>query len=128
MKFCNSCGGRVDIKIPGGDDHRRFVCTDCGTTHYQNPKIVTGCLVVWQDSVLLCRRAIEPRGGYWTVPAGFMELDETVVQGAVRETWEEARAQGGNFGTLLHVQPVTCQPTLHHLSCTAYRFEFQTRA
>lgn len=61
--------------------------------HYQNPKIVTGCLPIWQDTVLLCRRAIEPRKGFWTVPAGFMELDETVEQGAVRETWEEARAR-----------------------------------
>jgi len=79
--------------MPGGDDPRRYVCAECGTVHYQNPKIVTGCLAVWQDSVLLCKRAIEPRGGYWTVPAGFMELDETVIQGAIRETWEEARAK-----------------------------------
>ena len=93
MKFCNSCGGRVEIKTPEIDDHQRFVCTICGTKHYQNPKIVVGCLPVWQDSVLLCKRAIEPRSGYWTVHAGFMELDETVTQGAVRETWEEARAK-----------------------------------
>ena len=93
MNFCSSCGGRVEFKIPGDDDHIRFLCIDCGTTHYQNPKIVMGCLPVWQDSVLLCRRAIEPRSGFWTVPAGFMELDETVMQGAVRETWEEARAK-----------------------------------
>lgn len=93
MNFCNSCGGRVDFKIPGDDEHSRFVCNDCGTTHYQNPKIVMGCLPVWQNSVLLCRRAIEPGSGFWTVPAGFMELDETVMQGAIRETWEEARAK-----------------------------------
>ena len=81
------------MKMPGYDEHLRFVCSECGTTNYQNPKIVTGCLAVWKDSVLLCRRAIEPGHGYWTVPAGFMELDETVVQGAIRETREEARAQ-----------------------------------
>lgn len=92
MKFCSSCGSRLVEKIPRDDDRRRRVCPGCDTVHYQNPKIVTGCLPVWEDSVLLCRRAIEPRSGYWTVPAGFMELDETVEQGAVRETWEEARA------------------------------------
>ena len=93
MKFCSSCGSRLVEKIPRDDDRRRHVCPGCDTVHYQNPKIVTGCLPVWEDSVLLCKRAIEPRSGYWTVPAGFMELDETVEQGAVRETWEEARAQ-----------------------------------
>jgi len=93
MKFCSSCGSRLVEKIPRDDDRRRHVCPGCDTVHYQNPKIVTGCLPVWEDSVLLCRRAIEPRSGYWTIPAGFMELDETVEQGAVRETWEEARAQ-----------------------------------
>ena len=93
MKFCNVCGSRLVERVPRDDDRRRHVCSDCGTVHYQNPKIVTGCLPVWGDSVLLCRRAIEPRKGFWTVPAGFMELDETVEQGAIRETWEEARAR-----------------------------------
>jgi len=93
MNFCSSCGGRLVERVPHNDDRRRHVCPDCATVHYQNPRIVTGCLPVWQDSVLLCRRAIEPRKGYWTVPAGFMELDETVEQGAIRETWEEARAR-----------------------------------
>jgi len=93
MNFCSHCGFQLAEKIPRGDDRLRHVCSDCGTVHYQNPKIVTGCLPVWQDSVLLCRRAIEPRKGYWTVPAGFMELDETVEQGAIRETWEETRAR-----------------------------------
>lgn len=93
MNFCSSCGGRLVERMPRGDDRQRHVCPDCGTVHYQNPKIVTGCLPVWQDSVLLCRRSIEPRSGFWTVPAGFMELHETVEQGAMRETWEEARAR-----------------------------------
>jgi ADP-ribose pyrophosphatase YjhB (NUDIX family) len=93
MNFCSDCGGRLLVKVPRDDDRRRHVCSACGKVHYQNPKIVTGCLPAWQDSVLLCRRAIEPRSGFWTVPAGFMELGETVQQGAVRETWEEARAR-----------------------------------
>ncbi|MEJ2400792.1 MAG: NUDIX hydrolase [Xanthomonadales bacterium] len=93
MKFCNHCGSRLIERVPHDDDRRRHVCSDCGTVHYQNPKIVTGCLPVWGNEILLCRRAIEPRKGFWTVPAGFMELDETVEQGAIRETWEEARAR-----------------------------------
>ena len=93
MKYCSKCGGRLVEKVPRNDDRRRHICSDCATVHYQNPKIVTGCLPIWQNSVLLCRRAIEPRSGFWTVPAGFMELDETVQQGAIRETWEEARAR-----------------------------------
>ena len=93
MNFCSDCGGPLLVKVPRDDDRRRHVCSACGKVHYQNPKIVTGCLPVWKDSVLLCRRAIEPRSGFWTVPAGFMELGETVQQGAVRETWEEARAR-----------------------------------
>jgi ADP-ribose pyrophosphatase YjhB (NUDIX family) len=93
MNFCSSCGGSLAEKVPRNDDRWRHVCSGCGTVHYQNPKIVTGCLPVWEDSVLLCRRAIEPRSGFWTVPAGFMELNETVEQGALRETWEEARAR-----------------------------------
>lgn len=93
MNFCSACSCRLIEKVPRDDDRSRLVCPDCGTVHYQNPKIVTGCLPEWQDQVLLCRRAIEPRRGYWTVPAGFMELDETAEQGAERETWEEARAR-----------------------------------
>ena len=94
MNFCSACGDSLETRIPAGDDRTRHVCPACGIVHYQNPKIVTGCLPVWENSVLLCKRAIEPRSGYWTVPAGFMELDETVEQGAMRETWEEARARG----------------------------------
>ncbi len=93
MNFCSSCGSRLVEKVPRHDDRPRHVCPECDMVHYRNPKIVTGCLPVWEDSVLLCKRAIEPRRGYWTVPAGFMELHETVEQGAVRETWEEARAR-----------------------------------
>ncbi|MGH6635128.1 MAG: NUDIX hydrolase [Gammaproteobacteria bacterium] len=93
MNYCSNCGETVVKKVPAGDNQPRFVCQCCQTIHYQNPKIVTGCLPVWEDSVLLCRRAIEPRYGLWTLPAGFMENDETVLEAALRETHEEARAR-----------------------------------
>lgn len=80
-------------KIPDGEDRPRLVCDDCGFILYENPKIIVGAVCTWQDRYLLCRRAIEPRRGYWTMPAGYMELDETVEQGAAREVWEEACAQ-----------------------------------
>ncbi|HKJ07568.1 MAG TPA: NUDIX hydrolase [Gammaproteobacteria bacterium] len=95
MKFCNQCGAEVTVQVPEGDTLPRFVCTRCGTVHYQNPKIVAGCLPHWEGRVLLCRRAIEPRYGLWTLPAGFMENGETVQQAAARETREEALAEVG---------------------------------
>ena len=93
MKFCSSCGQPVELRVPDGDDRDRHVCISCGTIHYQNPRIIVGMLATHGDRVLLCRRAIEPRLGYWTLPAGFMENNETTVQGAHRETWEEAHAR-----------------------------------
>ncbi|MBW0235371.1 NUDIX hydrolase [Pseudomonas sp. D1HM] len=93
MKFCNQCGHSVSQHIPQGDSRLRYVCDHCRTIHYQNPNIVAGCLPTWGTQVLLCRRAIEPRKGYWTLPAGFMENGETVEQAARRETLEEACAQ-----------------------------------
>ena len=93
MKYCSDCGARVSLRTPEGDHLPRFVCDACGTIHYQNPKIVAGCLLDWQGQVLLCRRAIEPRYGLWTFPAGFMENQETSVGAALRETWEEANAE-----------------------------------
>ena len=93
MNFCTSCGSAVALKIPEGDDRERFVCTDCESIHYVNPRVIVGCLPVYEGKVLLCKRAIEPRLGYWTLPAGFMENGETTPQGAARETWEEARAR-----------------------------------
>ena len=92
ISFCSACGGKTHNIIPAGDSRLRDVCTVCNLVHYENPRIVTGTLPVWQGKILLCKRAIEPRRGYWTLPAGFMELSETVEQGAVRETWEEAGA------------------------------------
>jgi ADP-ribose pyrophosphatase YjhB (NUDIX family) len=94
MKFCSHCGSaRIATRIPDGDSLPRFVCGECGTIHYQNPKIVVGCLPEWNGQVLLCKRAIEPRLGRWTLPAGFLENGETVEAGAVRETVEEANAR-----------------------------------
>src|SRR5690606_20618320 len=91
MRFCSVCGAdRLERKVPAGDTMPRFVCAGCGEIHYQNPKVVVGCLPVWEHRVLLCRRAIEPRLGLWTLPAGFLENGETVVAGAARETLEEA--------------------------------------
>lgn len=93
INFCSHCGAPVSQRIPPGDTLCRAVCDACGTVHYQNPKLVVGSLPEWEDKVLLCRRAIEPRHGMWTLPAGFMENDETLPEAALRETVEEACAQ-----------------------------------
>lgn len=93
MNYCSHCGSQVVRKIPPQDDRLRYVCEACDAIHYQNPKIVAGCIPVWEDKVLLCKRAIEPRYGYWTLPAGFMELGETSQAAALRETLEEANAR-----------------------------------
>lgn len=92
MKYCSQCGDSVAERIPEGDNRIRFVCIQCETIHYQNPKVVTGCLPFFEDKVLLCKRAIAPRHGYWTLPAGFLENGETAADGALRETMEEANA------------------------------------
>lgn len=93
MKYCSSCGGPVAVSIPEGDNRERHICQQCDRIHYQNPRIVAGCLVIKDDKVLLCRRAIHPRKGFWTLPAGFMENSETTQEAAIRETWEEALAR-----------------------------------
>jgi ADP-ribose pyrophosphatase YjhB (NUDIX family) len=93
MKFCSLCGGPVDFRIPPDDNRARHVCTSCGEVHYQNPKMIVGAIPEWQGKILLCRRAIEPRQGLWTLPAGFMENGETIAEAAARETLEEANAQ-----------------------------------
>jgi ADP-ribose pyrophosphatase YjhB (NUDIX family) len=92
MKFCSECGQTVVHRIPDGDNLPRFICEHCDIIHYQNPKLVVGCLPVWQEQVLLCKRAIEPSYGLWTLPAGFMENQETLEQAALRESREEANA------------------------------------
>lgn len=92
MNYCSHCGRPVVLKVPPGDSLPRHVCEACQTIHYQNPKIVAGCIPEWEDQILLCRRAIEPRTGFWTFPAGFMEVGEDTAQAAARETFEEAKA------------------------------------
>ena len=111
MNFCSNCGASVSHEIPPGDDRPRAVCKACNTIHYENPRIIAGCLPYYEDQVLLCRRAIEPRKGYWTLPAGFMENGETVEQGAAREAWEEAllkidRQQLYSMFSLPHINQV----------------------
>src|SRR4051812_5296680 len=93
IRFCNSCGSAVTHRIPEGDSLSRAVCDACGTIHYQNPKIVVGCLPSHGDRILMCKRAIEPRLGLWTLPAGFMENNESTQEGAAREALEEANAR-----------------------------------
>ena len=93
MKFCSNCGAPVARRVPPGDTLPRWVCDQCGVIHYQNPLLVVGTVPEFEGRVLLCRRAIEPRYGYWTLPAGFMENDETAAQAALRETLEEAGAR-----------------------------------
>ncbi|MES2296962.1 MAG: NUDIX hydrolase [Pseudomonadota bacterium] len=112
MKFCSECAHPVALQIPEGDNRPRYVCGQCATIHYQNPKLVVGSIPVWEHEgaprVLLCRRAIEPRHGYWTLPAGFMENNETTADAARRETEEEAGANIalGELFTLLNVAQV----------------------
>jgi ADP-ribose pyrophosphatase YjhB (NUDIX family) len=93
MKFCSACAREVVFEVPAGDNRQRYCCLGCGAIHYQNPRLVVGTVTVWEDKVLLCKRAIEPRHGYWTLPAGFMENGETTGEGAARETLEEAGAR-----------------------------------
>jgi ADP-ribose pyrophosphatase YjhB (NUDIX family) len=108
MKFCSQCGKNIEQIIPEGDNRLRFVCVSCKVIHYQNPNIVSGTLSVYDDKVLLCKRAIEPRYGYWTLPAGFMENKETTSEAAIRETWEEAEAiiEIGKLFSMINVPQV----------------------
>ncbi len=112
MKFCSECAHPVALLIPEGDNRPRYVCAHCATIHYHNPKLVVGSIPVWdadgQVRVLLCKRAIEPRLGYWTLPAGFMENNETTAEAAIRETEEEAGADIaiGELFSLLNVAQV----------------------
>jgi len=112
MNFCPQCGARVEFRVPPGDHLARHVCDACGTIHYQNPRIVVGCVPEHQGRILLCRRAIEPRRGFWTVPAGFFENGETLQQGAARESREEALAEV-EIGSLLSVVHVLHARQVH---------------
>lgn len=94
MRYCPECGAPVEVRQPPDDHRERHICTACGAVHYHNPKLIVGAIPEWKDGrILLCRRAIEPRHGLWTLPAGFMELGETTLEGAARETLEEANAR-----------------------------------
>jgi ADP-ribose pyrophosphatase YjhB (NUDIX family) len=112
MNFCSSCGTRVTLKVPEGDFLPRHVCDNCGTIHYLNPKLVVGSVPEYQGRILICRRGIEPRVGFWTIPAGFMENDETLEAGAAREAKEEARIDV-EIGSLLLLANVTHARQVH---------------
>lgn len=114
MNFCSECGSaKLERRVPPGDTHERYVCESCGMIHYENPRMIVGTLPRWGDRILLCRRAIEPRVGTWTLPAGFMENGETLEEGAVRETWEEA-------GCRVNVERLFCAvsvPVVNQVYC-----------
>jgi ADP-ribose pyrophosphatase YjhB (NUDIX family) len=112
MNYCSHCGQPVATSVPAGDNRPRAVCGNCGTVHYVNPKLVVGVVPDHQGQILLCRRAIEPRLGFWTVPAGFMELGETLGEAALRETWEEALARV-ELGRLFSVVDVVHAGQVH---------------
>jgi len=109
MKYCSTCGEQVSQKIPSGDNRLRYVCDSCETIHYQNPRIIAGCIAEHEDKILLCKRAIEPRLGSWTLPAGYMENNETTLQAAARESFEEANANIINMS-------LYCTYSIRHIS------------
>ena len=111
QKFCIVCGSPTELKVPDGDNKERAVCTVCGHIHYQNPKIVSGCILEWENKILLCKRAIEPRLNYWTLPAGFLENEEPLEFGAARESKEEANAYSNDLRifsiySLIHISQI----------------------
>lgn len=110
MNFCSYCGASVEKRVPENDNRWRYVCTHCHRIHYENPNIVAGCLLASEGRVLLCKRAIEPRKGLWTLPAGYMENGETTCAAALRETHEEAGA------TALHTPGLYGLVNLPHIS------------
>ncbi|MCC7463060.1 MAG: NUDIX hydrolase [Gammaproteobacteria bacterium] len=112
MKYCPNCGHALAVLVPTGDNRPRAVCSGCGAIHYQNPRVIVGCVPEWQGRILLCRRAIEPRRGYWTIPAGFLENGESLQAGAARESLEEACAHV-EIGSLLAVVNVLYAEQVH---------------
>lgn len=118
MNYCSQCGAPVTLCIPSGDHLPRHVCSHCGTIHYQNPRMVVGAIPEWEDRILLCRRAIEPRHGFWTLPAGFMENQETTAEAAARETLEEAcaRVEVHDLFTLIDVPHINQVHLLYRAS------------
>ena len=119
INYCPSCGAAVELRCPNNDDRLRHICVACGTIHYQNPKMVIGSIPEWEDpegenKILLCRRAIEPRHGLWTLPGGFMENGETTTEAAIRETLEEANARIA-LGDLYSMYSLPCIDQVHLL-------------
>jgi ADP-ribose pyrophosphatase YjhB (NUDIX family) len=116
MKYCSNCAHPVEFGEINGEHMPRFHCPNCKAIHYENPKVIVGCLPIWEDKIMLCRRGIEPQLGLWNIPGGFMENDETPEQGAVREMWEETlgRVKLLNLHTVFSVVPVN-QVHLHYL-------------
>lgn len=116
INYCSVCGAKVSRKVPAGDSVSRHVCDACQTVHYRNPKLVVGAMPVWGDQVLLCRRAIEPRYGKWTLPAGFMENEESVAAAAIRETLEEAcaRINLGDVSTMISLPHISQVHLFYH--------------
>ncbi len=111
QNYCSACGEKLVRRVPEGDNRERALCEHCGTIHYVNPNNVCGAILTWQGRILLCKRAIEPRYGLWTLPAGFMENGETVAEAAARESMEEANARADSlrlFGvfSLPHISQV----------------------
>lgn len=112
MNFCSACAQPVVLKIPDGDHLPRHFCPACGTVHYENPRIIAGCVPEWEGKLLLCKRAIEPRRGFWTIPAGFMENGEALQDAAARESMEEALARV-EIGSLLAIVNVIRAHQVH---------------
>ena len=110
--------------VPKGDDRPRLTCPDCGYVAYENPKVVVGAVCTWEDKILLCKRAIEPRIGYWTIPAGYLELNETFAEGAAREAWEEAQTQINITGVLgiYEIPRISQVYVIHRAELTAPEF------
>ena len=109
MKYCSSCGSEVELKIPEDDNLPRYCCIKCQDIHCQNPKLITGTIPVKEEKILLCKRAIHPRQGLWTLPAGFLENGETIGQGAYRETLEETSTEVkmGNLYTIFNIPQIS---------------------
>ena len=100
MKYCSNCAQEVTFRLVENDHLPRFVCDACGIIHYQNPKIIVGCVPVFEGKILLCKRGIEPQFGFWNIPGGFMENGESAEVGAMREAYEEAKIKATNKGLL----------------------------
>ena len=94
MNFCSNCGSdQIEFRIPEGDTFQRFICNNCGTIYYDNPRVIVGCLPTYEDKIMLCKRSIQPQQGLWNLPAGFLEKGEKPEEGAIRETYEESLAR-----------------------------------